>query len=162
MCPINYSLAFPLPSKRGVQRGVTPLARNTALWRMCLHKLLFFSFYPLPLRKGAGGMVRATSAANPPIARAQRTQPFDRALGPSPSTTKQESALWGCPQRESRGRSHLAGVWGCPPDVLFTSPFLLGRGPGGWSEPRARRTPQSRAPRGRSPLTALWGCPQHL
>ena len=42
----------------------------------------------------------------------QRPQPPGRGLGVSPSTSK----------RESRGRSHLAGVWGCLPVLPSGSP----------------------------------------
>ena len=130
-----------------------PLSRSpegAAIWQGSGGVPQIFFLLPLPLRKGAGGgVVRATSAANPPIARAQRTQPFDRALGLSPALLS----------RSPEGAAIWQGSGGVPQMFFLLSPFLLGRGPGGWSEPRARRTPQSRESRGRSPLTALWGCP---
>ena len=77
-------------------------------------------------------------------------------------------------QGESRGAQPL---WreseGVPQNLsfLYCSPFLLGRGLGGWSARTAGGYPQgaplqwwmSRAPkrvsRGRCPLAGVWGCP---
>ena len=82
-------------------RGVQPHWQEA--WRMCLHNLLLFTF-PLPSRKGARGMVRATR--------------LPRRFAP------RNDAAW---QQESRGRSPLAGVWGCPPEIsLFPLPYRKG------------------------------------
>ena len=51
--PCTTLLYFAPSRKRGVQRGAYP--HWQAVWRMCLHRLIFFIF-PLPSRKGARGM----------------------------------------------------------------------------------------------------------
>ena len=72
----------------------------------------------------------------------QRAQPSGRGTGGVPQyffllpllprhcePAKQSGAAG---KRESRGRSHLAGELGVSPRPFSYSPFLSGRGPGGW------------------------------
>ncbi len=103
-CPPARIRTSPPSSKREC-RGRRPLP---GVWG-CPPEFTILS--PLPSGKGAGGMVGATIEA---------------------AHLKQESN-GAAVQRECRGRRPLPGVWGCPPEFTILSPFLLGRGPGGWS-----------------------------
>ncbi len=116
------------PAPKGRPEGIVPSGRRSG---GCPSRPPII--FPLPGRKGARGMVRATIEAAP---------------------LKQESN-GAAVQRECRGRRPLPGVWWCPPApkgrpegiapsgrrsggcpsraLLFFPPFLEGRGPGGWS-----------------------------
>ena len=65
----------------GESRGVQPLWQ--AVWRMCLHQLIFFTF-PLPGRKGARGMVQAPFEATPHTGSAEGRSPSARGLSRCP------------------------------------------------------------------------------
>ena len=102
----------------------------------------------------------------------QRAPPFGRGLGVSPSTyqyspshpafplpryCERSEAIRGAGKRESRGRSPLAGVWGCPPEFSIFSPLPSRKGARGMvraiieAKPRIaggqRASPFWRAPR---------------
>ena len=57
----------------------------------------------------------------------------------------------------------MAGVWGCPPEFIIYSPFLSGRGPGGWCEQFLGGVLQRRVQRGSAsphlPTTPVAGGP---
>ena len=74
-CPPARGLGCPSARASGESRGVQPLWQ--AVWRMCLHQLICFTF-PLPSRKGARGMVQAPLEATPHTGSAE---------GRGPSTT---------------------------------------------------------------------------
>ena len=147
------------------------------------------AYNPLPLRKGARGMLRALlEAALPHTGRAEGTSPTARGLGVSPRSSSYcplplrkgargmlrallEAALPHTGRAE--GPSPSAGGLGGPPELLLTTPFLRGRGPGGWSalamtaraagRSATARSPTNGACRGaRPPLPGVWGCPPDL
>ncbi len=84
----------PARLQAGESRGGAPLWQE--VWRMCLHKPLLFSF-PLPLRKGARGMVRATIEAKPRIAGLQRGAAPRHPLSPPEATESSAPARDGTP-----------------------------------------------------------------
>ena len=177
----------------GESRGVQPHWQEE--WRMCLHKLLFFTSPFLPGR-GPGGWSEplsrrspksrecngttltpslraaakqsgvgvgtprrvAPSARRPPHSRLPRrfTPRKDGAVVVRSRTTARSSG-------ESRGvQPHWQEEWRmCLHKLLFfTSPFLSGRGSGGWCEPLSRQSskPQQES-RGRRPLAGVLGVP---
>ena len=98
----------------------------------------FITFFPLPSRKGARGIVRTPFVANPPSGESRGVQPLWQGfLGVSPSTYK----------RESRGRRPLAGVWGCPPDFIIFFPLPRRKGARGIVQtPFVTNPPQAGSP----------------
>ena len=173
-CPPEFSL-YPPSLQEGGQgdgpspnRSAAPASRESRgvqphwqeAWRMCLHNLLLFTF-PLPYRKGARGMVRATRLPHRPTPRndrsgaagVQRAQPFGRGLGVSPRVLIYPPSLQeggrGMVQAPIEAQPPQAGSpegcnptgrrhGGCASITYFSllSPFLPGRGLGGWSEPQ--------------------------
>ena len=94
-----------------------------------------FLLFPLPSRKGVRGMVRASIEAQPPQA--------------------------GSPE----GCNPFGRGLGVSPRTSYYSPFLSGRGSGGWSEPQLKRSPRRRGGGGESRgVQPLWqgsgGVPQ--
>ncbi len=136
--PNGRSLGVSL-TPRGESRGAPPQWQE--VWRMCLHKPSSLLF-PLPLRKGARGMVRPTPAGVWGCAPTQGGspeghRPNGRSLGVSRAPKgesrgappqwqevwrmclhKPSSLLFPLPLRKgARGmvRPTPAGVWGCAP-----------------------------------------------
>ena len=110
-----------------------------------------YQYFPPPFLEGAPADGPGLGSGSPEGA------PFGRGLGVSPefisvlpshpgipptSSLRAQRSNPGAGKRESRGRSPLAGVWGCPPEYQYfpvTAPNPGAgpgrKGPGGWSEP---------------------------
>ena len=156
----------------GESRGVQPHWQEE--WRMCLHKLRFFT-PPFLKGRGPGGWsgpaLRRVQAGSP-----EGCNPTGRRNGGCasinyvsllpPSFQEGGQGDGAVPYRgeaPNRSRSPEGAVlwrghWGCPPDLIITPPFLSGRGLGGWSDPLSRRSSESQQEsRGRRPLAGALG-----
>ncbi len=161
----------------GESRGVQPHWQKE--WRMCLHKLLFYT-PPFLKGRGPGGWcdpaLRRVQAGSPEGAVLWRGHwgcPPDLIITP-PFLSGRGLGGWSDPlsrrssesQQESRGvQPHWQKEWRmCLHKLLFfTPPFLKGRGPGGWCEPLSRRSSESQQEsRGRRPLAGALGGPPAL
>ena len=124
---------------------------GAALWQGSggVPQILFLR--PLPSRKGAGGMVRATIEAKPRIEEAQKAQPFGRGSRECPPALASGESRGGAPLWQEVWRMCLHKP------LLFSFPLPSRKGARGMVRATSAANPRSREPRGRSPLTALWG-----
>ncbi len=97
--------------EQGVQRGVAPLPGG---WGCPPES---FNFFPLPPRKGARGMVRATTEIT--LSEAE-VQP---AIPPRIATLQAPRNDGTYEQGVQRGVAPLPGVWGCPPESFNFFPL---------------------------------------
>ena len=137
------------PLAQGEPRGDRPLWQE--VWRVSLQH---FFLFPLPFRKGARGMVRASletkrrAALPSPSLRAAAKQ--SGVEGGTPERRPPARARWpyhpDCHvasfltmtrrgSRSAEGRSLAARGLGVSPSTFSCSPFLSGRGLGGWCVP---------------------------
>ncbi len=133
---------------RGSPEGAHPFRQE--VWRMCLHKPLLFTA-PFLRGRGPGGWSDPRSRPSPESRDSRGRRPLAEVPGIVPRACKRESPEGAHPFWQEVWRMCLHKP------LLFTAPFLLGRGLGGWSEPLARRSPKLRESRGCRPLAEVPG-----